>query len=82
MAKEYAENAPQSLAIKEGLTEASRKGASSLRPVLAGMSAKQQARIVKALRKNNRPRLEAILEDYARTLNAVELDSILAEGVD
>lgn len=68
--------------INDELTQAAREGASGIVPAFASMTPKQQAKIVKALRKNNRERLEGILEDYARTLSNDQLNAIIAEGTD
>lgn len=70
------------LAINSKLTDAARAGASNLQPSWDNLTPKQHTKIVKALRKNKRDRLDAILEDYASLLTLDELQALLAEGTD
>lgn len=74
--------APEGLNVNEELTEAARRGAAGTHPAYANLTPKQQTRVIKALRKNNRDRLDSILEHHAVTLNAATLEGILGEGVD
>ena len=75
-------NTPAGLNISEELTEAARRGGAGTQPAFAALTQKQQTKVVKALRKNNRERLDAILEQHALTLNAETIQAVLAEGTD
>lgn len=74
--------APNSLNVNDELTEAARAGASNIRPAWDNLTPGARKKIVKALRKNKRDRLDAILERHAATLDADTLQTILAEGTD
>lgn len=75
-------NPPDSLNVSDTLTEAARTGAEKTRPAWEELKSGQRAKVIKALRKNKRPRLESILGNYARTLDADTLKAIIAEGTD
>lgn len=74
--------APASLNVSDELTEAARAGAAGTQPAFTNLTPKQQTKVIKALRKNKRERLDAILEQHALTLNAATIQEVLAEGTD